>query len=84
MIYLYVAFGVLLFLAGNSLLSHLGAGSVPNTLRPLTNAWAKAGVDTKWINVGLWLLFALIAVAMLLFVGFYLYTSAVDLGRGFK
>lgn len=70
--------------AGSVLLYHLGSGRVPSALRPLANVWVQRGYDPKWINFGLWVLIALLAVSMLLFLGIPLYSVAVDLGRGFK
>jgi hypothetical protein len=81
---LYGMLGILIFLAGSSLLYHLGAGSIPNLLKPLTNVWVKTGGAPKWINAALWTLFLLVAGAMLLFIGLPLYSSLVDMGRGFK
>lgn len=74
--------GLLIFLAGSALMFHLGAGSVPSVLKPLSTVWVHAGYDQKWIKVGLWVLFAFLAVAMLLFVGIPLYSGVVHLGRG--
>jgi hypothetical protein len=73
-----------LFFAGCTLLYHLGSGRVPGVLKPLANVWVQTGYDPKWINVGLWILFAFLAVPVLLFVGIPLYSVVVHLGRGFK
>ena len=81
---LYGMLGLLVFLVGGVLLYHLGAGRVPKLLKPVANVWVSAGYDPKWVSVGLWVLFALLAGAMLLFIGIPLYTSLADLGRGFK
>ncbi len=81
---LYGIFGLMVFLAGGALLSHLGAGSVPHILKPVAYAWAKSGLSPKSFNFVLWGLFAVIAFAMLIFIGVPLYTSVMDLGRGFK
>lgn len=75
---------ILIYGAGGVLLYHLGAGRVPSTLRPLADVWVQRGYDPKWINFGLWVLLALLAVSMLLFLGIPLYKVVVDLGRGFK
>jgi hypothetical protein len=74
----------MIFLAGGALLSHLGAGSVPNVLKPVANVWVKSGGSPKSFSFVLWGLFALIAFAMLIFIGVPFYTSLMDLGRGFK
>jgi hypothetical protein len=58
---------ILVVLAGWHLLYHLGAGSVPDKLKPLVNGWVKIGGDARWVNVTLWFLFALLASAMLTF-----------------
>lgn len=36
--------------AGGALSYYLGARSVPGKLKPLANAWVRAGYDPKWIN----------------------------------
>jgi hypothetical protein len=81
---LYGLFGLMIFLAGGALISHLGAGSVPHVLKPVAHAWVKSGGSPKSFSFILWGLFALIAFAMLIFIGVPLYTSLMDLGRGFK
>jgi hypothetical protein len=84
MMTLYGIFGLMVFLAGGALLSHLGAGSVPHGLKPVANVWLKSGGSPKSFSFVLWGLFALVAFAMLIFIGVPLYTSLMDLGRGFK
>jgi hypothetical protein len=74
----------MIFLAGGALLSHLGAGSVPNILKPVAHVWIKSGGSPKSFSFVLWGLFALIAFMMVIFIGVPLYTSAMDLGHGFK
>ena len=54
--------------AGASLLFYLGAGRVPPLVRPVANAWARAGYDPKWVTLALWGVFAIIAVAFLLYL----------------
>ena len=81
---LYGVFGLMIFLAGGALLSHLGAGSTPNMLKPIAHVWVKSGLSPKSFSFVLWGLFALIAFAMIIFIGVPLYTSIMDLGRGFK
>lgn len=76
----YGMIGVAIFLAGGALLHDLGAGRVPGLFKPVADAWARAGHDTKWVRAGLWTLFALLALAMLFFVGIPLYSSVVGLG----
>ena len=66
--------------AGASLLYYLGAGRIPPPVRPVANAWARAGYDPKWITLALWGVFAIIAVAFLLFVGVPMFHAVVDLG----
>jgi len=75
--------GLPIIVAGSILLYHLGSGSVPGALKPLAHAWVQTGYDPKWINVGMWLLFALLAASMLLFLGIPLYSVVLNLGRGF-
>ena len=79
---IYGMLGLVTFLAGGALLYHLGSGRVPGVLKPVTRLWARAGHDPKWIMVGLWALFVLLAGAMALFVGFYLYHALLFLGGG--
>jgi hypothetical protein len=81
---LYGIFGLMIFLAGGALLSHLGAGSVPHVLKLVAHVLAKSGLSSKSFNFVLWGLFALIAFAMVIFIGIPLYTSLMDVGRGFK
>jgi hypothetical protein len=69
-----------LIIAGGWLLYNLGAGRVPQPIRPIGNMWVRAGYNPKWINVAMWTLFALIAATFLLFVARPLYTVVVDLG----
>jgi hypothetical protein len=84
MMNLHVIFGLMIFPAGGALLSHLGAGSVPNVLKPAAHLWVKSGGSPQSFSFFLWGLFALIAFAMIIFIGVPLYTSLMDLGRGFK
>ncbi len=81
-------FYTLLFLTlvfgGGDLLYHLGAGTVPNTLKPFAHVWIKSGGSSKSFNLALWVLFALIAVSTFLFIGIPLYSAVNDMGRGFK
>jgi hypothetical protein len=81
---LYSEFFVIIFLAGGALLSHLGGGTVPNMLKPISIVWVKSGLSPKSFSFVLWGLFALIAFTMLVFLGVPLYISLMDLGRGFK
>jgi hypothetical protein len=81
---LYGVFGLMIFLAGGALLSHLGAGSLPNMLKPVAHVWVKSGLSPKSFGFVLWGLFVLIAFAMVIFIIVPLYTSLMDLGRGFK
>jgi hypothetical protein len=69
---------------GGTLLSHLGAGSVPNALKPFANVWLKSGRSPKSFNGALWFLFALIAIAVFIFIGIPLYSVVNGMGRGFK
>jgi hypothetical protein len=71
---------LVIVLIGASLLYYLGAGRVPPPVRPVAHAWARAGNDPKWITVALWAVFAIIAVAFLLFVGAPMFHAVVDLG----
>lgn len=80
MTYLYSGLALLVFLAGGAMLYHLGSGRVPKVLKPVANVWVSAGYDPKWVNVGLWALFALLAGMMLVFIGIPLYSSLSDLG----
>ena len=75
---------VLTISAGSVLAQHLGAGSVPPRLQPLTNAWVKAGGDPKRVKLFLWLLFSLLACAFFAAVIMLAYPAVADLGRGFK
>lgn len=84
MMNLYGMLGLLIFLAGGALLYHLGSGRVPSVMKPVADVWVRAGCDPKWINVGLWALFGLLAGAMLIFIGFPLYDALTDLGLGFQ
>ena len=81
---LYGALGGMLILTGGSLLSYLGAGSIPPTLKPFAHVWVKSGGSPKSFNVALWVLFTLVAVAVSLFIGIPLYSAVNDVGRGFK
>ena len=72
---------LMLFFAGGELLSHLGAGSVPNALKPLAKVWVKSGRSPKSFNLILWGLFVVIAVAVFRYIAFFLYTPLLDLGR---
>jgi hypothetical protein len=80
----YTILLITLIFSGGALLSHLGAGSVPKALKPFANVWLKSGRSPKSFNVALWLLFALIAMAVLLLIGIPLYSVVNDMGRGFK
>ncbi len=53
-------------------------------LKPVAHVWVKSGLSSKSFSFVLWGLFALIAFAMVIFIGVPLYTSLMDLGRGFK
>jgi hypothetical protein len=77
-------FGLMIFLAGGALLSHLGAGSVPDMVKPIANVWVKSGLGQKSFDFVLWGLFALLAFAMVIFIGAPLYTSLMELGRGVR
>jgi hypothetical protein len=44
---LYGIFGLMIFIAGGALLSHLGAGSVPHVLKPVANVWMKSRGSPK-------------------------------------
>ena len=81
---LYGIVGLMIFLAGGALLSHLGAGSVPHILKPVAHVWEKSGLSLKSFSFVLWGLFALIAFAMLIFIGVPLYTTVMDLGHGVR
>jgi len=70
-----------LVIAGGDLLLHLGAGSVPNALKPLAKMWAESGRSPKSFNLVLWGLFVVIAVAVFGYIAFFLYTPLLDLGR---
>ncbi|HEV7858517.1 MAG TPA: hypothetical protein VGO91_07795 [Pyrinomonadaceae bacterium] len=77
-------FFMLLFYAGCSLLYHLGAGTIPSMLKPLVNMWVKEGDEAKGVNIALWLLFILVAGALLLYLVAPMYSVILDMGRGFK
>ena len=76
--------GLLIVLAGGSLLYHLGARRVPRVLKPAADVWARAGYDPKWGTASLWAVFALLAAGMLIFVGIPLYAALGALGQGIK
>jgi hypothetical protein len=79
---LYGLFLSLLFVGGGDLLYHLGRGSVPDLLKPVVNVCVKSGIELKWVNVALWMLFILIAGILLLLIGYPLIDTLVDMGRG--
>ncbi|MDX6712411.1 MAG: hypothetical protein QOH96_3427 [Blastocatellia bacterium] len=81
-IYYFLATGIVY--AGANLMSHLGAETVPNKLKPFANAWVKSGGNPKSVKIALWILFALIAVAVFFPLGFAIYTVLLDMGRGYK
>ena len=68
MTYLYTLLVLGLVIAGGDLLYHLGRGSVPDVLKPIAGVSVKSGIDSKRVNIILWMLFALIAGAFLFFV----------------
>ena len=76
----YALLGILVVFVAGALLSDLGAGHVPQPIRPLANIWARAGYDPKWISVATWALFALMAGLFVLLVGIPLYYAVIDLG----
>lgn len=77
---LYGLVGLLIVLAGGSLLFYLGAGRVPPPIKPIANVWVSAGLDSKWITVSMWIAFVIMALVFFLFVGIPLYYAVVDLG----
>ena len=72
----------MLILAGSALLLHLGGGSVPGRLKPLAGAWGRYGGSPESFNRFLWGLFVLIASAVFLYLGFFLYKAVTALGSG--
>jgi len=76
----YGFLGLFIILAGGSLLFYLGAGRMPPPVKPMANAWVRAGYDPKWITVVMWVVFAVIALVFFVFVGIPLYHAVVDLG----
>ncbi len=69
--------------AGDILLYHLGAGSTPKNLKPLASVWVKLGGTPESFRIVLWGLFVLVALFVLIFIGYPLYLAITGLGRGF-
>ena len=67
--------------AGGVLLYHLGFGSTPGNLKPLASVWIKLGGTPESFKVVLWVLFVLIALSLLIIIGYPLYLAITDLGR---
>ena len=67
--------------AGGVLLYHLGVGSTPENLKPLASAWVKLGGTPVSFKVVLWVLFVLVALSLLIIIGYPLYLAITDLGR---
>jgi hypothetical protein len=82
-----IVYGILftaLLTASGVLIKHLGAGSIPGALKPLAGVWVKSGYTHKSFSLILWGLFALVATAEFIFLGFAIYTAIMGLGTGFK
>ena len=81
------AFGFFLVAAmvwATVLVKHLSRGTVPPGLQPVAAGWVNAGYDLKGFRFLLWLCFWTLAAIFFGVVGYYLFVSATDLGRGFK
>lgn len=70
--------------AGGVLLYHLGAGSTPGNLKPLASVWVRLGGTPESFKVVLWVLFVLLALSLLIIIGYPLYLAITDLGRPWK
>jgi hypothetical protein len=80
MITFYGLLGLGIFLIGSSLLYYLGSRRKPDIAETVTQLLVRTGYNPKWVIIGLWALFALVAVAMTTFIAFYLYKSLIFLG----
>jgi|GEM_PF-2802275 hypothetical protein len=84
----YLTISDLIFLscisAGGVLLYHLGAGSTPGNLKPLASVWVRLGGTPESFKVVLWVLFVLLALSLLIIIGYPLYLAITDLGRPWK
>ncbi len=75
---------ILLVAAGSVLLGHLGAGTVPERLKPISDRWVRTGRDPRWVALCLWLIFSSIAFIFFISVLIPLGHAALYLGRGLK
>jgi len=62
------------------LVRNLGAETVPSTLEPLAQRWTRAGRSPKWIRRVMWVLFVVLALAVVGVLGFGIYTAVLQLG----
>ena len=67
--------------AGDALVYHLGVGSTPQKLKPLANVWVRLGGTPASFKVVLWVLFVLVALSLLIILGYPLYLAITSLGR---
>ena len=66
-----------LFFGGETLLGHLGAGTVPRQLKSLASSW---GIDAKWIRLFLWAIFGVIALILFIPLANIIYRVLNELG----